>query len=595
MLFDSVTVAAPRLRDTMELTGVLARRRTAAPAHVVAHAGTCALAAAAPFELTRPLVTLPWQSISTVEAVIFAAVAAWSAALLRDRRWPRLPTPLTVPWLVTIAVMVAAALASPVSRTNALHMTARAIVAFAVFLMTVDGADTPARLRRAVIVAAASGVVVAVLTILEYLQIRAVLDALQLFRPGIAVIGGHLRAGGPLQYPTIASMSLEIAFALGLGMLVWTLDEPRRGAAAVFLAMAIIAEAIVFTFTRAGLLTMASSVSVVAWWRWRSRGFDRTVRAIVALTAAIVVLFVVSRPRDSVWLRLTTDGQEGWYRSVIAVPASLSLATGGWADVPVSVSNTGRVIWDSRDNPPFYLSYHWLQADADRVISYDGVRTPFPTPVAPDATERLVARVHVPPYPGQFRLAWDLVQEGRLWFSTEPGGTLTFTNATVAGPLYRGPIATWPLPRPVQRPSRRILWPAAARMIAAHPLLGVGPDNYRFVYGTYAGLPAADNRIHSNNMYLEMAAGCGIAGAIAFAWLVWRVSACARLVYRATAEHDGLAPAIGVAAAIVAIGVHGIFDTFLGFTPTYVLIALTLGLAAAAASRANDGTHADRI
>jgi hypothetical protein len=336
-------------------------------------------------------------------------------------------------------------------------------------------------------------------------------------------------------------------------------------------------------------------VTVVAWWRWQPRGFDRTVRVLAALSATVLILFVLSQPRESVWLRLTTEGQEGWYRSRITVPASLSLTTGGWADVPVTVTNTGRVIWDSRDNPPFYLSYHWLQANADRVISYDGVRTPFPSPVAPDATVRTVARIHVPPYPGEFRLAWDLVQEGRLWFSTEPGGTLTFTKATVAGPLYRGPIATWPLPRPVERPSRRTLWEAAVRIVAAHPLLGVGPDNYRLVYGSYAALAAGDTRVHSNNMYLEIAAGCGLIGALALAWLVRRVVACARIVYRAAAANRDLVPAIGLTAAIVAVGLHGLFDTFLGFTPTYVLIALTLGLAAAAAARANDGTHADRI
>jgi hypothetical protein len=34
----------------------------------------------------------------------------------------------------------------------------------------------------------------------------------------------------------------------------------------------------------------------------------------------------------------------------------------------------------------------------------------------------------------------------------------------------------------------------------------------------------------------------------------------------------------GIAAAGVAIGVHGLVDSFLAFTATYILIAITLGL-----------------
>ena len=93
---------------------------------------------------------------------------------------------------------------------------------------------------------------------------------------------------------------------------------------------------------------------------------------------------------------------------------------------------------------------------------------------------------------------------------------------------------TTPPPRPTVRPGRLVLWRAAARMFAAHPLAGVGPDNFRLAYGRYAGLAGADPRTHSNNMYLEMLAGGGLLVAGAFAWLLWRSArACAALVSRA--------------------------------------------------------------
>src|SRR5205085_2319874 len=103
-----------------------------------------------------------------------------------------------------------------------------------------------------------------------------------------------------------------------------------------------------------------------------------------------------------------------------------------------------------------------------------------------------------------------IVQEGRLWFSTEPGAVPVMSLATVEGDSVGGPIVTTPPPRPTVRPGRLVLWRAALRMFAAYPLLGVGPDNFRLAYGVHAGLAGADPRTHSNNMYLEMLAGGGV-------------------------------------------------------------------------------------
>jgi hypothetical protein len=340
---------------------------------------------------------------------------------------------------------------------------------------------------------------------------------------------------------------------------------------------------------------MAASILLVGGWRARSHGIDRGVRVIGALAILVAVLFVASRPAQSLWLRLSSVGQEEWYRSSISAPVEIALAAAEVADVPIRVTNTGRLTWDSRDNPPFYLSYHWLDSNADRVVSFDGLRTPFDAPVPPDATATVVARVRAPIQPGRYRLAWDVVQEGRLWFSTEPGGTMTFSRATITGARAAGPVATTPLPRPAERPGRWTLWSAAARLFASHPLLGVGPDNFRLLYGPHAGLRNADSRTHSNNMYIEVIVGAGVLGALACGWLVWRIAADVTAGVRAAATDVHMAPGLGVAAAVVAIGLHGLVDSFMSFTPTYVLIAVTLGLAQAGAHAAVTGTHADRI
>jgi hypothetical protein len=558
-------------------------------------AGVALVTLVAPFEMTTPLLRLPRQSVSNLEAAVLCAFVCSAAALVLARRLPDWRTPLTPPWIALVLAMLVASALSPVSRVNAFHMTGRITAAFGVFLLASNGVTTPSRLRYALALAVAVGVAVSVLAILEYRGVREVLIGLRAFRPAVSTVGAQVRAGGPLPYPTIASMYLEVVFAVGLGVMLTELEAARHARVALlFLALAAIAEAIALTFTRAGLITMATSVLLVGAVDWRRRS-ARTGTALLAALAAVIVLALAgSRSAESVWLRLTSEGQESWYRARIVAPPDLDMPTGRASAVPVTVVNTGRLPWDSRAMPPMFLSYHWLPAAGDRFVVFEGERTLFPEPVLPDGTARVEVTVVAPRQPGHYRLEWDVVQEGRLWFSTEPGAVRAISTATVTGDPYTGPITTTPRPRPTVRPGRLVLWRAAARMFAAHPLTGVGPDNFRLSYGAYAGLAGVDERTHSNNMYLEMIAGGGVLVAAAFAWLLWRSAECAiDLVRRAGA--GGGAIAAGLAAAVLAIGVHASVDSFLSFAPTYVLFALTLGCAVACARDMESWPDANRV
>ncbi len=552
----------------------------AASAATAAFAGVALLVLAAPFELTSPLLRLPRQSVSSLEAAVMLACACWAGALVWTRTLPRWQTPLTSPWALLLAVMLVSALLSPVSRVNALHFTGRMTAALAIFLLTVNGVVSRARMRAVVVLMIAAAIVVSVAAFLEYLRVPAVLDALKAFRPGITVVGAQLRAGGTLQYPTIASMYLEIVFACGLGVLLAAFDAGERGRVVLlFAALVAIAEAITLTFTRAGLITMAASLGCVAVVRRRAGGSVQGMALVGALAAVVIALFATSRSAESLWLRATSEGQEAWYRATVAAPSSLRLATGRTATLTVNVTNTGRLVWDSSAETPIYFSYHWLPIDGDRFVTFEGARTPFPNPVAPGATIALDARVRAPDRPGRYRLEWDVVQEGRLWFSTEPGASRMFAVADVSGVASDDP-ADRPMapPKPTERPGRMVLWRAAGRMFAEHPLLGVGADNFRLAYGPYAGVRLADSRLHSNDMYVEILAGTGLAGGAAFAWLLWR----AGLAFARAARVDA-----GIAAAGLAIAVHGVVDSFLSFASTYVVFAITLGLAVAS-SRATE-------
>src|SRR5262249_41694347 len=157
-------------------------------------------------------------------------------------------TPFTWPWIALVAAMLLSAAVSPVSRGNALHMTGRIATGFGIYLMAVNGLTTGRRVRALLTVALVSGAVGSVLALLRCWRGRGVLEVLRAYRPGLNWVGAQLRAGGPLQYPTIASMYLEVVFACGLGLLLHHIDAAgdRRTlrVATVFAALLLVADAI---------------------------------------------------------------------------------------------------------------------------------------------------------------------------------------------------------------------------------------------------------------------------------------------------------------------------------------------------------------
>jgi len=543
----------------------------------VALGGVCLLVAVAPFEGLEPWLRLPGQNLSSVETVMLGVLVVWMTTLAAGRVAPVWRTPLTAPWLALIVASLVAAAAAPADRANAVHMVGRYGLALMVFVLAVNAARDVTGYRAIGAAFLATGAIVSALMIGEYLGVPSVLEALQPFRRGVAVVGSQVRAGGPFQYPTIASMFLEIAFAMGAGLLVDALDNGRRARAfAIGAVLVLIAEGVIVSFTRSGLITLALTLAALCGARALRRGFDVSARAIVAVGLVFAVQIASSRTAEAMRLRLTTEGQDTWYRAVIDAPADLSLQTGQSIRVPLRVKNEGRLAWDPIGAHPVRLSYHWIEEHTDRVVVWEGRRTEFADVVGPGTEVALAAALRAPGEPGRYRLVWDLEVVNRLWFSTEPDVTLAITSAAVTGPSMHIPsTSSGPaqMPRPPGRPGRLVLWRAAAVLLSAHAFLGIGPDNYRLHYGAAAGLAGADERVHSNNMYLEILVGSGLVGGLA---LLWLGVAVARRMIAAFRRTNGLS--LGAAAAMAAVVVHGMADAFLGFTATYVSIAVVSAL-----------------
>jgi len=83
--------------------------------------------------------------------------------------------------------------------------------------------------------------------------------------------------------------------------------------------------------------------------------------------------------------------------------------------VAITLTNTGSATWQPGT---FNLSYH-LYAASGNVYVWDGLRTALPAAVPSGSSVTVNAIVRTPTVAGPYTVAFDLVQEGVTWFSTQ--------------------------------------------------------------------------------------------------------------------------------------------------------------------------------
>ena len=527
------------------------------------------VAAVSPFERALPG-SIFGLTLTTVEMAIVVALAVGAVAWMREPAAFEWRTAITFPLVAIVVCAFIAAFAAPEFRGNALRVAARLGVAAMLFILVanVGRSDRLARQICAALLAAAA--LVGAIALLELAQVPWVLTALKQFRPGFHVVGGQLRATSTLFYPTITSMFLEVAFALGLA---WIFTSRLAFAGLVLAGAGVIA-----TFTRSGLITIALSLAVYGGILFlRNRQWGGEHRRLALLAAILVALVLMSRSPQMLLARMSVEGSQDWYGASYDVPQRLTLRPDSFNDIDVTLTNEGRLSWQSIAEPPFSLSYHFLDAATEDVVVFDGLRTLFARPIDPGDEVTMKGRVRAPGYPGTYLLIWDVVQEHRTWLSLEgvyPGRSVVSVEGTPVGaPLpLRGRM-----PSSVMRMPRSILWQTALTIARDRPLVGIGPDNFRHTYGRHLGLVAWDVRVHANNSYIEVLAGMGAIGVIALAWLLF---AALRSGTRSVIDaSDARLPIVAASfAACVAIAMHALVDSFLTFTPTYTVFAVAAGL-----------------
>jgi hypothetical protein len=538
------------------------------------------LALALPFELKTPIVSLGPIAITNVEAILYALIVLWIAGVLRRRpRWT-LAHSAALAWLV---VQFLSAIFAPIEREAAIKFALRSAGGALLFFIAADWTRSSRRVA-AIMSAVAIGAVLSALAGWLEIESSAAQSALFIFKTQTTLVGGQVRAGGSFQYANTAAMYWEAALPILIAVGVWWSIE-RAQRRWLILALAgglIVSEAIVLSSSRAALVStgLALGIMIIAD-RANSIRSGVAQPAAFGLIALVVLIGVQLFVNPLLATRLQSESDDSWFQAVIQpAQASLTASAGATITQTVVITNTSVRAWPSAGARPVYLSYHWIQPATRRVLILDGLRTRLPRDLAPGAGATVVASAEVPNVPGALTLQWDLVQEDVTWFG-ERGSPAAEVNVTVTS--AQSAAETTPQPVPSQlgstsSPPRAKLWRAGVKMWLAYPLLGVGPDNFRRVYGPYLGQTEFDDRITANSWYVETLATTGVIGLIA-GWLV--LSAVAILVrrhWRTLTDRSTRALALGLSSALLTFFIHGLVDYFMEFTPTYSLFWLIAGL-----------------
>jgi hypothetical protein len=563
-----------------------------------------ALAVTLPFEPTQPLVALGFFNVNHIKLLEGAIAVLWLVSLTRPGALRAVPRPMAILACVFLGLALLSAAFAETQRGEAIKFVGRLATGMLAFLVVYQVVrQRPTRifgLLWAIVIGAGLS---ALLGLGEVAGWPALDPVLRTFKLAATRVGGDVRLSASFQYATIAAAFFELAAPLALvlaarqaarGAPAWaprsaTRRGPSRGrwllATAIAAACSV---ALVFTLTRAGIVALAIAFALLlalafARPRWRTLA-PPTGLALAAGALALIGLAVGMRNFGS---RFETENDWGWYAASYDVPASLTLTPGAATDAIVTARNTGEVVWTAGGPQSFALGYRWLSADAASQLDVPATVLDLPYDVAPGDAVELNVDLGTRLPPGDYRLAWGMLQQQVLWFhdrghpDAETMVRVVQGESTSPAPPVelqpRSDLETGLAPVP-----RAQLWSAAISMLRQHPMLGVGPDNFRHLYGHYLGLSDWDDRVHANNLYLEVLADVGVLGALAFAGLVaLPVIGLLRGLRTRTAPAQAVLLA-GLCASLLAYFLHSGLDAFLDFTSVYLLFWVIVGLSVAA-------------
>lgn len=243
--------------------------------------------------------------------------------------------------------------------------------------------------------------------------------------------------------------------------------------------------------------------------------------------------------------------------------------------IKVRVKNTGTLAWDCGGRTPVKLSYRWFN-DEGAPFREDGSRASLPRDILPGESVTLTLEVIKPKLKdiaGYDNIRLDMVKELVVWFSEQD-----------RTPMYHMKKYT-PVQLNEYKPNvhtvleRWWLWRAGLKMFGEHPLLGVGPGNFSFLYNRYKPADAGYKTIFPviNNQYLEVLVETGILGALVFLIFIYNVFRIYLKGLKGIKDPFGSAIFIGLAACMLAASIQ--LNLFCGKSLNYLWVVFGLSVA----------------
>ena len=500
-----------------------------------------ALIAMVPFEFRSfPILSnLQWMFIAV--AVISIPVVVRERKMLQQNR-------LVHAAIVFVVIQWAAAALAPEFSQNAVKAAVRVTAGFVLLCATLSLPDRKRTLR----VWSVAAVLAAVYAMADY----GGFGLPQLFREQDFYIGSVPRLSGSFEYPNTAGA--YFAFSLPI---IWSELKSRWLRIAGFL---VVASALLMTYSRAAGLAALLALAI---WAVTSNKRSELQTAILLGMLFFAFLFLNRDIYQRFSPRLQTKDFSAQYEPEFNLTQQRPNTS---ASVLIHVRNTGATTWETKTADPFSLAHRWYDAEKKTYVREAAERALIPTPVRPQESVNIQASFQTPDKAGVYLLTWDIFSQESGWFSRQgvyPGILEVHIDPDKEPSSSQTDISRW-LGRDTSSLfvanvpySRNELWKAAARMARQHPILGVGPDNFRLLYGRQYGATRWDSKIRANSLYLELLSGSGLGGLAAFCVMMavvrWKPNA------------------VSISLGIFLI--HGLLDTFLMTTPIYFAFWILLG------------------
>lgn len=556
----------------------------------------CILAVELPFDVVNAPIFGGRLMFTNVKASTAVVVVLWLVALVRERRLATLATPLNLAVGLFGLTVITSGLVAPFYRGDAIKFGVGIVGMLGLVPCTADLARDQRVRKRLVACLLAGAAISAGIGLVAYAAGAELPSWLSGGAPPNTV-DSSTRVQSTFGYPTIAAMYWEAALVVGIALL-----NPIRAGGTLLAAagLAMTGTALVLTGSRGGVVGALVGLTLIVW--LSNRLGRRTAAWPAAAVAVLLILMAVVYYSAAVPLpRLFTENTSQWYGAEYRVPEYISLPAGSRGVIPVTVRNTGLLEWHATGPYAVELSYHIADAGGDNVITFDGARTVLPHDVSVGSEVSVLATVTAPIQAATYTLVWDMVEQDVTWFiSRGVAAARTQFNvapSTVSGssvpnsPDRPGLTISGLASQPVD-PGRLRLWHAGALMLVQYPLLGVGPGNFRLLYGGYLGNQIWDTRLHANSLYVEQAATTGVLGLLALLLVLGIAvgSQLRRLLSGSGAalRDQDLLLSLCLLGAVAAFLVHGLVDYFLGFMSTGLLLWLLVGFGAAATSAVPD-------